>query len=100
MQKPSLDSRKSLLSFEVGLFLDYCLVLDDASGNVCTIHGMTCQKPVTKRNTFGGGWGGAHSREVWVELCRGGLQTPTLFKTKIAHFATLFKTGDTTFCRP
>ena len=56
MQKPSLDSRKSLLSFEVGLFLDYCLVLDDASGNVCTIHGITCQK-FTKRNTLGGGEG-------------------------------------------
>ena len=35
--------------------------------------------------------------EVWVELCRRGLLTPTLFKTKIAHFASLFKTGDTTF---
>ena len=56
MQKPSLDSRKSLLSFEVGLFLDYCLVLDDASSNVCTIHGITCQK-FTKRNTLGGGRG-------------------------------------------
>ena len=41
--------------------------------------------------------GGGHSREVWVELCRRGLQTPTLFRTKIAHFTTLFKTGDTTF---
>ena len=29
---------------------------------------------------------------------RRGLQTPTLFKTKTSHFATLFKTGDTTFC--
>ena len=43
----------------------------------------------------GPGWG--HSRKVWVELCRRGLQTPTLFKTKIAHFASLFNTGDTTF---
>ena len=25
--------------------------------------------------------GGGHSREVWVEVCRQGLQTPTLFKT-------------------
>ena len=41
--------------------------------------------------------GGGHSREVYVELCRRGLQALTLFKTKIAHFATLFKTGDTTF---
>ena len=40
---------------------------------------------------------GGHSREVCVELCRRGLQTPTLFRTKIAHFTTLFKTGDTTF---
>ena len=40
---------------------------------------------------------GGHSREFWVELCRRGLQTLTLSKTKIAHFATLFKTGDTTF---
>ena len=41
--------------------------------------------------------GGRGSRKVWVKMCRRGLQTPTLFKTKIAHFATLFKTGDTTF---
>ena len=26
-----------------------------------------------------------------------GLQTPTLFNTEIAHFATLFKTGDASF---
>ena len=32
---------------------------------------------------------GADSGEVWVELCRRGLQTLTLFKTKITHFATL-----------
>ena len=31
-------------------------------------------------------------------LCRRGLQTPTIFKTKIAYFATLLKTGDTAFC--
>ena len=37
--------------------------------------------------------GGADSGEVWVELCRRGLQTPTLFKTKIAHFATLLSSG-------
>ena len=43
------------------------------------------------------GEGEGHSREVWVEVCRRDLQTPTLFKTKIVHFATLFKTGDTTF---
>ena len=29
---------------------------------------------------------------------RPGLQTLTLFKTKTSHFATLFKTGDTTPC--
>ena len=29
---------------------------------------------------------GGHSREVWVELCRRGLQTPTLFQKKLAHF--------------
>ena len=45
-----------------------------------------------------GGGGGGDSREVWVEVCRRGLQTPTLFKTKTSHFATLFKTGDTTLC--
>ena len=44
-----------------------------------------------------GGGGGGHSREVWVEVSRRGPQTPTLFKTKITHFATLIKTGDTTF---
>ena len=50
------------------------------------------------RLTWGGGgvgWGGGHSREVWGEVCRLGLQTQT--QTKIAHFAALFKTGDTTF---
>ena len=31
-------------------------------------------------------------------LCRRGLQTPTIFKTKIAYFATLLQTGDTAFC--
>ena len=29
---------------------------------------------------------GGHSKEVWVELCRRDLQTPTLVNTKIAHF--------------
>ena len=41
------------------------------------------------------GWG--HSREIWVEVCRLSLQAPTQFKTKTAHFATAFKTRDTTF---
>ena len=45
----------------------------------------------------GGGGGEGSSREVWVEMYRRGLQTQTLFKTKIAHFATLFKTQNTTF---
>ena len=45
----------------------------------------------------GGGRGEGSSREVWVEMYRRGLQTQTLFKTKIAHFATLFKTQNTTF---
>ena len=44
-----------------------------------------------------GGGGEGPSREVWVEMYRRGLQTQTLFKTKIAHFATLFKTRNTTF---
>jgi len=34
--------------------------------------------------------GGRHSREVWMGVCRRGLQT--LLKTKSVHFATLFKT--------
>ena len=34
---------------------------------------------------------GGHWREVWVELCRRGLQTLTLCKTKIVHFVALFK---------
>ena len=38
-----------------------------------------------------------HSREVWVQVRRRGLQTSTLFKTKITSFATLSETGDTTF---
>ena len=31
-------------------------------------------------------------------LCRRGLQTPTIFKTKIAYFGSLLKTVDTAFC--
>ena len=34
------------------------------------------------------------SREVWVEVCQGGLQTLCLLKAKIAYFAALFKTRD------
>ena len=41
-----------------------------------------------------------HSRDVWVEVCRRGLQTPTLFKTKIAHFDALFTTEDTRLSDP
>ena len=37
--------------------------------------------------------GSVDSGEVWVELCRRGVQTLTLFKTKIAHFATLLSGG-------
>ena len=37
--------------------------------------------------------GGADSGEVWVELCRRGLRTLTLFKIKITHFATLLSDG-------
>ena len=40
---------------------------------------------------------GGHSKEVWLELCRRGLKTPTPRHTKIAHFATQFKTEDITF---
>ena len=35
--------------------------------------------------------GGGHSREVWVDMCCRGLQTSTLLKTEIAHFATLLR---------
>ena len=45
--------------------------------------------------TLNRGGGGADSGEVWVELCRRGLQTLTLFKTKIAHFATMLSVGST-----
>ena len=38
------------------------------------------------------------SREVWVEEYRRSLQNLTLFKTKIAHFAILFKTRDLIIC--
>lgn len=41
--------------------------------------------------------GGAHLREVWKELYRRGLQTLSLFTTKIAYFSTLFKRGVTIF---
>lgn len=37
---------------------------------------------------------GEHSKEVLVEVSCRGLETLTLFKTKIVHFATLFKTRD------
>ena len=30
-----------------------------------------------------------HSKKVWVEVCRRGPQTLTLFNTEIVHFATL-----------
>lgn len=47
--------------------------------------------------TFTPGWGGGRqSRKVWVEVCRRGLRRQ-LCKTKIAHFAIMFKTEDTTF---
>ena len=35
---------------------------------------------------------GGYSRDVWVELCGRGIQTLTLFTTKIVNFATLLKT--------
>ena len=41
-----------------------------------------------------GGGGERHLREVRVGVCRRGLQTLTVFKTKSVHFATLFKTRD------
>ena len=39
----------------------------------------------------GGGWGKSTHRNIWVEVCHHGIQTLTLFKTKIAHFTTLFE---------
>ena len=39
----------------------------------------------------GGGWGTSTHRNIWVEVCHHGIQTLTLFKTKIAHFTTLFE---------
>ena len=44
------------------------------------------------RSSPQGGGGGVHSREVWVGVCCGGLQTLTLLKTKIVHSDTLLKT--------
>ena len=38
-----------------------------------------------------GGVGGSTHRNVWVEVCHHGIQTLTLFKTKTAHFTTLFE---------
>lgn len=40
----------------------------------------------------GGGWGGALKKSLGSVLCHQGLQTLTLFQTKIIHFTTLFKT--------
>ena len=39
---------------------------------------------------------GGDAREVWVEVRRRGFQSQTLLKTKIVHFATLFKSRDFT----
>ena len=39
----------------------------------------------------GGGGGKSTHRNLWVEVCHHGIQTLTLFKTKIAHFTTLFE---------
>ena len=38
-----------------------------------------------------GGGGKSTHRNIWVEVCHHGIQTLTLFKTKIAHFTTLFE---------
>ena len=53
---------------------------------------MTGSRPPPR----GGGGAGPerHSRVFWVELCRPGFHTLTLFKIKIVYFATLFKTRD------
>ena len=40
---------------------------------------------------------GDNQKKVWVVVCRRGLQTLTLFKTKIVHFVTLFKTSRLNF---
>ena len=45
----------------------------------------------------GGGRGGGHSRQTWVEVCRRRLQIPTLFKTKIVRFFILIKIRDPEF---
>ena len=60
---------------------------------------ILCSRGVCVGGGGGGGGreGGRHSREVWLEVCHQCPQSPTLFKTKTSHFATLFKTGDTTF---
>ena len=41
---------------------------------------------------MGGGGGGALKKSLGSVLCHQGLQTLTLFQTKIIHFTTLFKT--------
>ena len=40
---------------------------------------------------------GDTQKKVWVVVCRQGLQTLTLFKTKVVHFVTLFKTSRLNF---
>ena len=49
------------------------------------------QEIIIIEQSWGGG-GGVHLREVWVEVCYRGLQTLSLFKTKIVYFASLFQT--------
>ena len=53
---------------------------------------------VPSRNAIPRGGGGGHLTEVLVGVCRGGLQTLTLFKRKSVHFDTLFKKRDLLFC--
>ena len=56
--------------------------------------GETCYKIRFKQTPLKGKSLGTrrHSRKFWVGVYRRGLQTLTLFKTRIVHFANLFKT--------
>ena len=58
---------------------------------------MVREMKIGDRRAGGGGGGGggwwrkSTHRNIWVEVCHHGIQTLTLFKTKIAHFTTLFE---------
>ena len=75
--------------------LSKCDAFWDPYGSQHGLYGPL-QYKYTGQPPGGGGGGGALKGSVG-ELCRRSLKTLTPFQTKIAHFATQFKTEDITF---